>query len=227
MGILLNLVYILVIGISLTIGIFLFSYLRKRCVKKLKIELIDVIAVAFIVSIWFFVTGKITSLELASLKIESIKENAIEEIRKEIEKQREISMLWSKGTAAYSSRNYEYAIGVFEEILKYEPDNIDALEYCGHSLLEYAYRTCSESKKPEVLLEANRIWMRLIKINEFKYASELACVFCLQDNEEQCKFWLQKADKAKTLLPKTSHLYNMLLEYSQKDWFKSLTWKEE
>ena len=229
MNISLNIIQLLLVIVFLTGGIFLFSYLRKKFNKIFDIALIDIIAVAFVVSIWLLATGKITSFKLASLEIEAAKENAIEEIRKEVEKQREISGLWTK---VQTDEDDESVLTYLAELQAKEPTNWMVYDYRASIYYINALNRSGDEykkKREEELLMAKADYAKSYELHKGISIVCLANICAELNDENGCRKWLEQGVKDNTLplYEEATRRSRSIDKYYNKEWFKKIKWKGE
>lgn len=219
-----SIVQFIVIAICLLIGIFLFSFLRKKYQSKVEIAIIDVIAIAFIVSICLLLTGKITSFKVASLEIEAAKENALEAIKKEVEKQREISSLWVK---VITDQDISAVLDYLDELEKREPEYWLVYDYRGSIYYAKAqtverFDENRDKKVKDLLLRAKEAYAKSYSLHKGVSVTEIIKICAELDEEDETKKWIETGITDKTLeysdLFKISEIY----KYNSKEWFKGL-----
>ena len=197
--------------------------IMKRTEKKME----DLVAKQFEEPRIQEVVRQVAADQASALMIEQITPE-VTNFKANLEKQKELTVLWSLGTSAYYAQNFEYAIKDFEKILTYEPENVNAAELYGHSLLNFASFESEEDDKKQALLKAEKIWGKLLVTDKEKYAFEMACVFAMLNKEQQCEELLRFAEQAGTL-PSKDHLFLRHSYFGNVDttnWFKELRWAE-
>jgi len=148
-----------------------------------------------------------------------------QELVQEAEKQEEISYLWNKAGQAYSSQDYETAAEIWQNLSKdHNLENRPFFNNWGSTLLNLAKQKSQGDPEREALLkEAAAKYKRAESFTQGTAAYNLASVYALLSDEENCRKWLSIATETGRILPRKRVLDDEdLRSMRDKDWFGKL-----
>jgi len=158
----------------------------------------------------------------------TIHKTAISELIKKAEEHRKLTELWVEGQFAVNVRDYEAAIKIFKKIYDCSESKL-AWEVYAESLYVKAEHNKGKSNYKELLAIAKKEYMKMEgHLKDGECAWFLARISALQDDEPECKKWLEYGSEHK-MLPskKVGHRDNEFLDikkYDTKDWMQSIVW---
>jgi len=145
----------------------------------------------------------------------------IEELDKEAEKQKEISVFWNKGNDAYREKDYDAAIKIWQKLYEeYKLTSRPFFNNWGSSLFNLAKQRTGDEKK-RLLLEAAEKYKKAEDFTRGIMAYNLASIYSLLDREDECKKWLEVAKETGRMRPKAKFSQDYDFEKMwDKEWFK-------
>lgn len=159
----------------------------------------------------------------------TIHKTTIAELIKKAEKQRKLTELWIDGSFVVHQRDYDKAIYIFKKIYDLDGSKL-AREIYAETLFEKARNSKQENNYEELLADAKKEYMKMEeKFKDADYALFLARISSLQDDEPECRKWLEYGSEHKALPKKEDLNRNIstdLSKYDEKDWMKSIGWGE-
>jgi tetratricopeptide (TPR) repeat protein len=156
----------------------------------------------------------------------TIHKTSISELIKKAEEQRELTELWIDGQFAVNRRDYDMAIKIYKEIYDRDGSKL-AWELYAESLFQKARDSSNKSNYKELLAKAKKEYMKMEdRFKDGECAWFLARIASLQDDEPECKKWLEYGSEHKTLPSKEdlSHEIIDIKKYNAKDWMQSIVW---
>lgn len=132
----------------------------------------------------------------------------------------------SSTIGAIAFEHFTVASGTYERFSQLEPDNYNAFNNRGVAFYEKS--KMKEGKERIELL--NRAIEQLLKAESIKRGSgayNLARVYAFQNNEEECRKWLELGGREGTL-PQNKYADNnpYFDSMREKEWFKEIRWSE-
>lgn len=140
-------------------------------------------------------------------------------------RERGITELWSEAGQFYSVGDYEKAASIWQEIYeKYKPESRPFFNNWGSTLLNLAkQKSESDPEREKLLKEATEKYKKAEEFTKGIAAYNLASIYALLNDEEECKKWLQICQQTGTL-PTRKHAEGDkdLESVRDKEWFKQI-----
>lgn len=160
-------------------------------------------------------------------KINTAKDRAIEEIRQEVSKQKEVLALWVKVLDGLVRRDPELVLEDIGELAKRESENYFVFQMWGNVLFSYAEREGGEKEK-ELIKKAEEKYLKTESLKKGACAYSLSCIRAFYADEKECKQWLEIGEEAGELPTLERAMRDKYLKrVRDKKWFKEIEWAEK
>jgi tetratricopeptide (TPR) repeat protein len=167
----------------------------------------------------------------AEAKLKNIGEKtqkSTQEIDAKAKKQMRITELWSDALRLQNKGRYAETCDKYDELVKLKPDDYWAFNNWGAELVNWAKIKIEKPEYESLLKQAEEKCLKAESLKTGAGAYNLACIYALRGNKEECKKWLLTGQEARTLFTRETAMEDKDLESVRNEqWFKEIKWKGE
>lgn len=137
-------------------------------------------------------------------------------------------VLRKMATSRGDGKFFEQACQKYEQAIRINSKIPDAYNTWAGTILYWAQLKIGTSEYESLLKQAEEKALKADSLEKGSGAYNLACVYALRKNKEECKRWLLAGQEAETLPPRDQAMKDKDLDIVRDEaWFKEIKWKGE
>ncbi len=123
---------------------------------------------------------------------------------------------------------FKEACDKYADVVKLKPDMYEAYNNWGYALTKWAQLKSGKPEYTDLLNQAEEKGLKAESLKKGSSAYNLACVYALKGNMDECRKWLLIGRKTGTLPTRETVMEDKDLDIVRnEDWFKEIKWKGE